>query len=48
LDLGISLDEVEQTLLSAALQKNGGNRTQAARTLGLTRRQFNYRYKKTA
>lgn len=47
LDLGISLDEVEQALLSAALQKNGGNRTQAARMLGLTRRQFNYRYKKT-
>jgi transcriptional regulator with GAF, ATPase, and Fis domain len=46
LDLGISLDEVEQALLSTALRKSSGNRAQAARTLGLTRRQFNYRYKK--
>ncbi|MDD3650055.1 sigma 54-interacting transcriptional regulator [Immundisolibacter sp.] len=47
LDRGMSLDGVEQALLSGALDKAGGNRSQAARSLGLTRRQFNYRYHKS-
>jgi two-component system response regulator HydG len=43
---GLALDEIEQRILIAALERHGGNRTQAARALKLTRAQFNYRLKK--
>jgi DNA-binding NtrC family response regulator/predicted hydrocarbon binding protein len=48
LERGMSLDGVEQALLSGALDKASGNRSQAARALGLTRRQFNYRFSKSS
>lgn len=40
---GLSLALVETTLLERALERSEGNRSQAARMLGLSRRQFNYR-----
>jgi two-component system response regulator AtoC len=43
---GISLDEVETSLLKQALARSGGNKTRAAEFLGLTRDQFRYRLKK--
>jgi DNA-binding NtrC family response regulator len=43
---GISLDEVETSLLTQALSHSGGNKTRAAELLGLTRDQFRYRLKK--
>lgn len=47
-DEGIRLDEVEQQLISNALDKTGGNRSKAARLLGLTRDTLLYRIKKYA
>ena len=43
---GISLNEVETSLLKQALAQAGGNQTRAADLLGLTRDQFRYRLKK--
>lgn len=43
LDGGRTLDRVERDLLMNALKRNRGNRSAAARALGLSRAQFNYR-----
>ncbi len=43
---GISLSEVETSLLKQALTQASGNQTRAADLLGLTRDQFRYRLKK--
>ena len=40
------LEEVEKTLLVRALEQSGGNQTQAARKLGITRDTLRYRMKK--
>jgi transcriptional regulator with GAF, ATPase, and Fis domain len=40
------LDAVETLLLKAALERAGGNVSSAARALGMTRPQFEYRLKK--
>ncbi|MCW8826145.1 MAG: sigma-54 dependent transcriptional regulator [Gammaproteobacteria bacterium] len=47
-DEGIRLDEVEQVLINNALSKANGNRSKAARLLGLTRDTLLYRIKKYA
>jgi DNA-binding NtrC family response regulator len=47
-DNGICLEELEQTMLRQALERAQGNRSQAARLLGLTRDTFLYRLKKHA
>ena len=43
LDAGTPLAAVEDAMLAQALGRSGGNRSAAARALGLTRAQFNYR-----
>jgi DNA-binding NtrC family response regulator len=43
---GISLDEVEKSLLKQALARSGGNQTRAAELLGITRDKLRYRLKK--
>jgi DNA-binding NtrC family response regulator len=43
---GISLDQVETSLIRQALAQTSGNQTRAADLLGLTRDQFRYRWKK--
>ncbi|HZE68344.1 MAG TPA: sigma-54 dependent transcriptional regulator [Pyrinomonadaceae bacterium] len=43
---GISLQEVEKSLLKQALAQTHGNQTRASELLGLTRDQFRYRLKK--
>ncbi len=43
-DAGSSLAAVERNLLVEALKRAGGNRSAAARSLGLTRAQFNHRH----
>jgi len=43
---GIDLEEVERDFLVQALEMTGGNRTQAAKLLGLTRRSLGYRMEK--
>jgi transcriptional regulator with PAS, ATPase and Fis domain len=45
-DGGISLEEVEKSLLGQALERAGGNKSAAARLLGLTRRTLGYRLEK--
>ena len=45
---GVRLDEVEVTLIRQALVQTDGNRSRAARLLGLTRDTFLYRLKKYA
>jgi two-component system, NtrC family, response regulator len=45
-DEGISLEAVERELLLRALEKAGGNQTQAARYLDISRRTFIYRMEK--
>jgi DNA-binding NtrC family response regulator len=45
-DAGIHLETVEQQLMQQALEKTKGNRSQAARLLGLTRDALSYRMKK--
>jgi len=45
-DVGISLEAVERELLLRALEKAGGNQTQAARYLDISRRTFIYRMEK--
>jgi DNA-binding NtrC family response regulator/predicted hydrocarbon binding protein len=42
---GVSLDEIESTLLRCALERSKGNKSAAARLLGLTRPQLSYRLK---
>lgn len=44
LDSGMSADQVGDAMLEQALARSGGNRSAAARALGLSRAQFNYRY----
>jgi PAS domain S-box-containing protein len=46
LEAGISLEENERMLLKSALEKTGGNQTQAAHVLGITRDTLRYRMKK--
>ena len=43
---GISLEQLETSLLKQALARCDGNQTRAAKLLGLTRDQFRYRWKK--
>ena len=43
---GIELEAVERDFLTQALARSGGNRTQAAKLLGLTRDQVRYRLEK--
>jgi two-component system, NtrC family, response regulator AtoC len=43
---GISLQELENSLMKQALAQSNGNQTRAARLLGLSRDQFRYRWKK--
>ena len=43
---GISLEQLETSLLKQALARSDGNQTRAAKLLGLTRDQFRYRWKK--
>lgn len=45
-DEGMSLEENERTLLARALEKTGGNQTQAARLLRITRDTLRYKMKK--
>ncbi len=45
-DEGISLEAIERELLLRALEKAGGNQTQAARYLDISRRTFIYRMEK--
>jgi len=43
---GVSLDEVEMSLVRQALEKSGGNQTRAAELLDISRDQLRYRMKK--
>jgi DNA-binding NtrC family response regulator len=43
LPAGMSLDQYEQELIREALRRAGGNKSQAARLLGLTRNALRYR-----
>jgi two-component system response regulator AtoC len=43
---GVSLDEVELSLVRQALQRSGGNQTKAAELLHISRDQLRYRMKK--
>jgi transcriptional regulator with GAF, ATPase, and Fis domain len=43
---GLSLDEVERQLLVQALERAGGNQTQAGQLLGINRDQVRYRIEK--
>jgi DNA-binding protein Fis len=45
-DEGLSLEENERRLLVGALEKTGGNQTQAARLLRITRDTLRYKMKK--
>ena len=45
-DGGIDMEEVERDLIVQALAKTGGNRTRAAKLLGMTRRILGYRMEK--
>ena len=47
-DSGLSLEALEQEMIRQALDKTSGNRSRAARLLGLTRDTLNYRLKKYA
>ena len=47
LQSGISLDEVEETLMKQAMEQAGQNVSKAARILGLTRPALAYRLKKS-
>jgi DNA-binding NtrC family response regulator len=47
-DSGIALEELERSLIGEALRKSGGNRSHAARLLGLSRDTLLYRLKKYA
>ncbi|MDP4127770.1 MAG: helix-turn-helix domain-containing protein, partial [Bacillota bacterium] len=43
---GVSLEEIEKSFLQQAMQQTGGNQSQAAKRLGLTRHAFLYRLEK--
>jgi len=43
---GVSLDEIEMSLVRQALERSGGNQTRAAELLGISRDQLRYRLKK--
>ena len=43
---GVSLDEVEMSLVRQAIERSGGNQTKAAELLGISRDQLRYRLKK--
>lgn len=43
---GVNLDELERDLICQSLERNGGNRTKAAKDLGLTRNTLLYRMQK--
>jgi DNA-binding NtrC family response regulator len=43
---GVSLEEVERQLLTQALERTGGNQTQAAQLLHINRDQVRYRIEK--
>ena len=43
---GVSLDEVETSLVRQAIERSGGNQTRAAELLGISRDQLRYRLKK--
>lgn len=43
---GISLDDIEKSFLQQAMEQTGGNQSQAAKRLGLTRHAFLYRLEK--
>lgn len=43
---GVSLDEVEMSLVSQAIERSGGNQTRAAELLDISRDQLRYRLKK--
>ena len=43
---GISLDDVEMSLVRQALERSGGNQTKAAELLDISRDQLRYRMKK--
>ena len=45
---GVDLESLEITLMNQALQASNGNKSRAARLLGLTRDTFLYRLKKYA
>ena len=45
-DQGCKLEDVERDLVSQALERTGGNRTQAAELLGITRDQIRYKIEK--
>ena len=45
---GISLDELEQSLLNEAVKRSNGNLAGAARLLGVTRPQLQYRLKRNS
>jgi DNA-binding NtrC family response regulator len=45
-DAGLSLDDVEKSLILQALEKTGGNKTQAAKLLGVTYDSLRYQVKK--
>ena len=47
-DCGIDLSQLEQNLIRQALDNSSGNRSRAARLLGITRDKLNYRIKKYA
>lgn len=44
LDSGMSVEQIGDRMLEQALERSRGNRSAAARALGLSRAQFNYRY----
>jgi transcriptional regulator with PAS, ATPase and Fis domain len=43
---GVDLEELEKDFIRQALERTGGNRTQAAQLLGLTRSTLLYRMQK--
>ena len=43
---GVSLDDVEMSLVRQAIERSGGNQTKAAELLGISRDQLRYRLKK--
>ena len=43
---GMTFDEVENELISQTLAKAGGNRTEAAKRLGISRRALQYKLKR--
>jgi DNA-binding protein Fis len=43
---GVRLEDVERQLLTQALERAGGNQTQAAQLLGINRDQVRYRIEK--